>query len=59
MLVRLRSPVVWIQLISIIVGLIIYFKPEVEETVKIISTAVISLINVFAGLNNPMDSNHF
>lgn len=56
---RLSSPVVQIQLISILVGVIIFFAPEVEETVKYVSTAVITVINIISGLNNPTDKKSF
>lgn len=56
---RLKSPVVWIQIITIIVGVIIYFAPQSTEAIKIVSTALVSIINVLAGLNNPTDKNNF
>lgn len=59
MLNRLKSPVVIIQIISIIVGVVIYFAPEVADQVKIISTAIVSVINILAGLNNPTDNENF
>lgn len=56
---RLKSPVVWVQAISILAGAIIFFTPEYEETIKIIVGTLIALINIFAGLNNPADRNNF
>ena len=56
---RLKSPVVIIQLISIIVGVIVYFAPQFSEQIKVISTALVSAINLFAGLNNPSDKGNF
>ena len=56
---RLKSPVVIIQIISIIVGVIVYFAPQFTEQIKVISTAIVSIINIFAGLNNPTDSEKF
>lgn len=56
---RLKSPVVIIQIISIIVGVIVYFAPQFTEQIKVISTAIVSIINIFAGLNNPTDSKKF
>ena len=56
---RLKSPVVLIQIISIIVGVTIFFVPQFSEAIKIVSTAVVSIINIFAGLNNPTDKNKF
>lgn len=58
-LCRLRSPVVIIQILSIITGTIIFFIPEKTEAVNIISTAVIAIINLIAGLNNPCDKSKF
>lgn len=54
---RLKSPVVQIQLISILVGIVIYFAPGMAEQIKIISTAIVGVINILAGLNNPTDKN--
>jgi uncharacterized membrane protein HdeD (DUF308 family) len=56
---RLKSPVVLIQLASIIVGLVIFFDPSVELTAKTILAAIISIINIFAGLNNPENKEGF
>lgn len=56
---RIKSPVVIIQLISIIVGVIVYFAPQFSEQIKVISTALVSAINLFAGLNNPSDKSNF
>ena len=56
---RLKSPVVIIQIITIIVGVIVYFAPQFTEQIKVISTAIVSIINIFAGLNNPTDSKKF
>lgn len=56
---RIKSPVVWVQAISIIAGAIIFFVPGYEETIKIIVGAVIALINIFAGLNDPTDRENF
>ena len=56
---RIKSPVVIIQLISIIVGVIVYFAPQFSEQIKVISTALVSAINLFSGLNNPSDKKNF
>lgn len=56
---RLKSPVVQIQLISIVVGVVIFFAPNVEQAVRVVSGAVIAVINVLAGLNNPTDSENW
>ena len=59
MLERLKSPIVWVQALSIIAGAIIFFVPGYEETIKIVVGTLIALINVFAGLNNPTNRENF
>lgn len=56
---RIKSPVVQIQLISIVAGVIIFFAPNVEQVVQVLSGALIAIINVVAGLNNPTDSENW
>jgi hypothetical protein len=56
---RFSSPVVIIQLISIVVGVVIVLAPNIAETVKLISGAVIAIINIYAGVNNPTDREQF
>lgn len=56
---RIKSPVVIIQLISIITGLVIFFAPNITEQIQTITTAIVSIINVLAGLNNPTDRENF
>lgn len=56
---RLKSPVVITQIISIVVGIIIYFLPQLSESIKVVSEGIIAIINIFAGLNNPTDRNNF
>ena len=56
---RLKSPVVIIQLISIVVGVLIYFLPQFSDPIKVISEAIVAIINIFAGLNNPTDRENF
>lgn len=56
---RLKSPVVIIQIITTIVGVIIFFLPNQEQNIQIISGAIVTIINLFAGLNNPVDKNNF
>lgn len=56
---RLQSPVVQIQIISISVGVIIFFAPQLAESVKVVSGAIIAIINIFAGLNNPLDKENY
>lgn len=56
---RLKSPIVIIQIISILTALAIYFLPDSSETIQAITTAVVSAINILAGLNNPADKENF
>lgn len=56
---RLKSPVVIIQIISVITGLAIYFAPQVSEQIKVVSGGIVAMVNIFAGLNNPTDKDNF
>lgn len=56
---RLKSPVVIVQLLTIIGTIIVLLLPELSETVKIWVGAVSAIINVFAGLNNPTSKSSF
>lgn len=56
---RLKSPVVLIQLISIIEAAIVVLIPSVSDTVKVVSGAIAASISVVAGLNNPTDRSGF
>ena len=53
---RLKSPVVKIQLITIIGTAIVLLAPELDGTIKTIVGIVSAIINAFAGLNNPTNS---
>jgi uncharacterized membrane protein YozB (DUF420 family) len=56
---RLKSPVVIIQIISIIGALVVAVMPEFDGVVEKIVTSLAVIINVFAGLNNPTDRENF
>lgn len=56
---RLKSPVVIIQLVSIIASLIVAIVPEFQGTMDKIVYSITVIINVFAGVNNPTDQNNF
>jgi len=56
---RFKSPVVQVQIVSIIGTLIVAILPEFNETVEKIVYALTIIINVFAGVNNPTDKNNF
>jgi hypothetical protein len=54
-LYRLQSPVVIIQLISIVGGAIVLLNPDVAELVKVIVGTLVAIISTIAGINNPAD----
>lgn len=56
---RLKSPIVIIQLISIIETFLIGMSPNLEDKIKLTCFTLISIINVLAGLNNPTDKDNF
>lgn len=56
---RLKSPVVIIQIITIIGALVVTIVPEVSGSVETIVQALAVIVNVFAGLNNPTDKSNF
>lgn len=56
---RLKSPVVIIQLISLIGAGIVIAMPDVSDKVEIAVSALAAFINVFAGLNNPTEKTKF
>ena len=54
---RLKSPVVIGQIISIIVGIIVYFAPQLSEPVKVVSEGIIAIVNIFARFKRPYKQN--
>lgn len=56
---RLSSPVVIGQIITTVVGVIIFFAPNQTEPVQVIAGAIIAIVNLFAGINNPTDKTNF
>ena len=56
---RLKSPVIIAQLISIIASLIVTVVPEFQGTMDKIVYSITVIINVFAGINNPTDTQNF
>lgn len=56
---RLKSPVVIVQIISIIATCIVTILPEKETVVNAIVYSLTAIINLFAGINNPTDKNNF
>lgn len=56
---RLKSPVVWLAIITQICLIISLFNPSVSETTKQIATPVIEILTLFGILNNPTDREGF
>lgn len=56
---RLKSPVVIVQIITTIVGVVIFFLPNQTEAIQIVSGAIVAIVNLFAGINNPLDKQNF
>lgn len=56
---RLKSPVVIIQLTTILGSIFVTLLPEHTEPIHEIVYAITIIINVFAGLNNPTDKKNF
>lgn len=56
---RLKSPVVIAQIIGTIVGVLIFFAPNQTEAIQVVSGALVAIINLFAGLNDPTNKSGF
>lgn len=56
---RLKSPVVILQIITIITALVVTIIPEKIELINNIVYTITAIINVLAGLNNPADKEKF
>lgn len=56
---RLKSPVVILQLVSIIATLLVTLLPNKTEVIDAVVYALTAIINVLAGLNNPTDKENF
>lgn len=56
---RLKSPVVIVQLISIIASFIVTIIPEKIEIINNLVYTLTTIINIFAGINNPADKDNF
>lgn len=56
---RLKSPVVITQIIGTVVGILVFFAPNQTEAIKVVSGALIAILNLFAGLNNPTSKSSF
>ena len=56
---RLKSPVIWIQVIGTIVGVIVFFMPNQAQAIQVVDGAVVAIINLLSGLNDPTNPNGF
>lgn len=56
---RLQSPIVIAQIISIVVGVLVFFIPQSTDAIKVVASAIVGIINLLAGLNNPTDKENF
>ena len=56
---RLKSPVVWISVISQIALIAAIFNPDISDTVKIVGGAVVEMLTLFGILNNPDNKEGF
>lgn len=56
---RFKSPVVIIQVITILGALVVAVMPEFDGVVEKIVGAIAVIVNIFAGLNNPTDTENF
>ena len=53
---RLKSKVVWTAIIAQVLLIVALFMPEMSDTIKIVSTAVVEILTLVGVLNNPTDS---
>ena len=58
-LARFKSPVVIGQIVGTIVGVAIFFMPGQTEAIQVVSAAIVALVNIVSGLNNPADPESF
>ena len=56
---RLKSPIVIVQLLTILGTIAVLFMPGYSEAVKEIVGSIAVIVNVIAGLNNPTTSTKF
>ena len=56
---RFTSPIVIIQIISIIGTIVCAVSPEIQGDVEKIIYSLTIIVNVVAGLNNPSDKENF
>lgn len=56
---RLTSKVVWLAVLSQILLIVVLYKPEIAEHIKVVATAIIEIATLFGVLNNPSDKENF
>ena len=56
---RLKSPVVWLAVLSQVLVVVNMFNPDMAEHIKIIITSLIEICTIFGILNNPSDKDNF
>ena len=53
---RLKSPVLWGQALTLIAGAIVVLYPNLSDLVKQITLLIVGIYQIFAGVNNPTNS---
>ena len=56
---RLKSPVVWLAVVSQIALIVAIFNPDITDTVKAVGGIVVEIFTVFGILNNPENREGF
>ena len=56
---RLKSPVVILQLLTILATAVVFFAPNYSDQVRVVVGTLSATINVVAGLNNPTSTTSF
>lgn len=56
---RLKSPVVWLAVVSQLTLILTIFNPELSEQFKIIASAILEIFTVLGVLNNPTNKSGF
>ncbi len=56
---RLKSPVVWISVISQVALIVAIFNPDITDSVKTIGGVLVELLTLFGILNNPENREGF
>lgn len=56
---RLKSKVVWLSVVAQILMVIAFFRPELSDGFKILSSCIIETLTLFGILNNPTDRHNF